>query len=221
MKFSLLKTFAITMFMIAIWQHSIAQTSEQAALITERYDKPLLLRLEREFKLREQLDKQEALDFAKANNIPFIATNIPRKYAALVNKGGFGKLDSLTSEEKKWMAPLPMSYDASLPGYVNMIKMMGIHATENMPKAQASKDATMAHFILTNHTNGSLFLHYNGAYHSDNFDGINWYLKLQKPSLKIGTISTVSQANIKSLLAENLGKADFIICVDIDMTNTY
>lgn len=166
-------------------------------------------------------DYAPLVNYAKANNIPFIATNIPRKYAALVNKGGFGKLDSLTSEEKKWMAPLPMAYDASLPGYVNMMKMMGVHATENMPKAQASKDATMAHFILTNHANGSLFLHYNGAYHSDNYDGINWYLKQQKPSLKIGTISTVSQSNIKSLLAENLGKADFIICVDNDMTNTY
>lgn len=166
-------------------------------------------------------DYAPLVNYAKANNIPFIATNIPRKYAALVNKGGFGKLDSLTTEEKKWMAPLPMAYDASLPGYVNMMKMMGVHATENMPKAQASKDATMAHFILTNHTNGSMFLHYNGAYHSDYFDGINWYLKQQKPTLKIGTISTVSQANIKSLLAENIGKADFIICVDTDMTNTY
>lgn len=166
-------------------------------------------------------DYAPLVNYAKANAIPFIATNIPRKYAAMVNKGGFTKLDSLSAEEKKWMAPLPMAYDANLPGYVNMMKMMGVHATENMPKAQASKDATMAHFILQNHTPGSLFLHYNGAYHSDNFDGINWYLKQQKPNLKIGTISTVSQANIKSLLAENKGKADFIICVDTDMTNTY
>jgi uncharacterized iron-regulated protein len=166
-------------------------------------------------------DYAPLVNYAKENNIPFIATNIPRKYAALVNKGGFGKLDSLTSEEKQWIAPLPFPYDATLPGYDNMMKMMGVHATENMPKAQASKDATMAHFILSNHTSGALFLHYNGAYHSDNYDGINWYLKQRKPNLKIGTISTVSQANIKSLLAENLGKADFIICVDTDMTNTY
>jgi uncharacterized iron-regulated protein len=166
-------------------------------------------------------DYAPLVNYAKENNIPFIATNIPRKYAALVNKGGFGKLDSLTSDEKQWIAPLPFPYDATLPGYVNMMKMMGVHATANMPKAQASKDATMAHFILSNHTSGALFLHYNGAYHSDNYDGINWYLKQRKPNLKIGTISTVSQANIKSLLAENLGKADFIICVDTDMTNTY
>lgn len=166
-------------------------------------------------------DYAPLVNFAKANQLPFIATNIPRKYAALVNKGGFGKLDSLSSEEKKWMAPLPFAYDAGLPGYVNMMKMMGVHATDNMPKAQASKDATMAHFILTNHKEGGLFLHFNGAYHSDNYDGINWYLKQQKSALNIGTISTVSQANIKSLLAEHMGKADFIICVDTDMTNTY
>lgn len=166
-------------------------------------------------------DYAPLVNYAKANAIPFVATNIPRKYAALVNKGGFTKLDSLSEVEKKWIAPLPMPYDANLPGYVNMMKMMGVHATENMPKAQASKDATMAHFILQNHRPGALFLHYNGAYHSDNYDGINWYLKQQKPDLKIGTISTVSQANIKSLLAENKGKADFIICVDKDMTNTY
>ena len=35
------------------------------------------------------------------------------------------------------------------------------------------------------------------------------------------SITTVSQKDIKKLLAENNGKADYIICVDEDMTNTY
>ncbi|WP_438946501.1 ChaN family lipoprotein, partial [Sediminibacterium sp.] len=43
-------------------------------------------------------DYAPLVNFAKANAIPFIATNIPRKYAALVNKGGFTKLDSLSAE---------------------------------------------------------------------------------------------------------------------------
>ena len=166
-------------------------------------------------------DYAPLVNFAKENNIPFIASNIPRKYAAMVSKGGFEKLDSLSSEEKSWMAPLPMAYEASLPGYVKMMEMMAGHGSVNMPKAQATKDATMAYFILKNLQAQSIFIHYNGAYHSDNFDGINWYLKKAQPSLKIGTISTVSQKDIKTLLAENKGKADFIICVDEDMTNTY
>ena len=166
-------------------------------------------------------DYAPIVNFAKEKNAAFIATNIPRRYASLVSKKGFEALDALSTLEKTWMAPLPMDYDSTLPGYVKMLEMMGGHGGTNMPKAQATKDATMAYFILQNFKPGSLFIHYNGAFHSDNYDGINWYLKRKQPGLKYATISTVSQKNIKELLAENKGKADFIICVDEDMTNTY
>jgi uncharacterized iron-regulated protein len=166
-------------------------------------------------------DYAPIINFAKEKNAPFIATNIPRRYASLVSKKGFEALDTLPAQEKTWMAPLPMDYDASLPGYVKMLEMMGGHGGANMPKAQATKDATMAYFILQNFKPGSLFIHYNGSFHSDNYDGINWYLKRKQPDLKYATITTVSQKNIKELLAENKGKADYIICVDEDMTNTY
>ncbi len=139
----------------------------------------------------------------------------------MVAKGGFQALDTLSAKEKSWIAPLPIAYDANLPGYKNMIAMMGGHGGENLPKAQAIKDATMAHFILANAKPGALFIHYNGSYHSENYEGINWYLKNKSPNIKIATITTVSQKDIKTLLAENKGKADYIICVDADMTNTY
>jgi len=166
-------------------------------------------------------DYAPIVNFAKEKNLPFIATNIPRRYASLVSKKGFEALDTLSPLEKTWMAPLPMDYDANLPGYVKMLEMMGGHGGANMPKAQATKDASMAYFILQHFKPGSLFIHYNGSFHSDNYDGINWYLKRKQPNLKYATITTVSQKNIKELLAENKGKADFIICVDEDMTNTY
>ena len=166
-------------------------------------------------------DYAPIVNFAKEKQLSFIATNIPRRYAALVSKKGFMALDTLSAVEKTWMAPLPMDYDSTLPGYVKMVEMMGGHGGANMPKAQATKDATMAYFILKNFKPGSLFIHYNGAYHSDNYDGINWYLKRKQSDLKYATITTVSQKNIKKLDTENKGKADFIICVDEDMTNTY
>jgi len=129
-------------------------------------------------------DYAPLVNFAKENNIPFTATNIPRKYASLVSKKGFAALDSLTAQEKSWLAPLPMAYDPELPGYKNMIAMMGGHGGENLPKAQASKDATMAYFILTTQLPGSLFIHYNGSYHSENYEGIGWYLAKSNPLLK-------------------------------------
>lgn len=166
-------------------------------------------------------DYAPLVNFAKEHKLAFAATNIPRKFASLVSKGGFEKLDSLSAREKSWIAPLPIAYDAELPGYKKMLEMMGGHGGPNLPKAQAIKDATMAHFILKYFKERSLFIHYNGAYHSDNYEGILWYLKKQKPELSYGTISTVTQKDINSLGTENKGKADFIICVDEDMTTTY
>lgn len=166
-------------------------------------------------------DYKPLVDFAKENSIPFIATNVPRRYARTVNKQGLEALDALPAGEKAWIAPLPIAYDANLPGYKAMMEMMGDHATENFPKAQAIKDATMAHFILKNRKQGGLFIHYNGTYHSDNFEGIYWYLKQQEPKIKVLTISAVSQKNIDALEKEHLQKADFILVVDEDMTKTH
>jgi uncharacterized iron-regulated protein len=166
-------------------------------------------------------DYKPLVDYAKELKIDFIATNIPRRFASLVFKNGFEALDKLSNEEKSWIAPLPLKYDAALPGYSKMIQEMGGHGGENLPKAQASKDATMAHFIIKNRKENSLFIHYNGSYHSDNFEGINWYLKQENPSIKIVTIATVSQNDISKLEPEYLGKANFIIVIDEDVTKTY
>ena len=166
-------------------------------------------------------DYAPLVDFAKEKKLPFIATNIPRRYANMVYKKGFAILDSLSAEEKSWMAPLPMAFDSELPTYKNILEMMGEHGTPELVQAQATKDATMAHFILKNYKKGHLFIHYNGAYHSDYYEGILWYLKRERKNINYATITTVSQKNVKKLLKENRGKADFIICVDEDMTTTY
>lgn len=166
-------------------------------------------------------DYAPLVNFAKDSHLVFVATNIPRRYANQVMKRGFQTLDSLTPLQKSWMAPLPMAYDSTLPGYVKIVEMMGGHGGSNMPKAQATKDATMAYFTLKNYVPGNLFVHYNGAFHSDNFEGILWYLKRDKPYLKYMTISTVTQKDIYKLEKKNIGKADFIICVDEDMTSSY
>lgn len=165
-------------------------------------------------------DYKPLVDFAKERNLKFIATNIPRRYASMVFKNDFQALDNLSEEERSWIAPLPIPFDINLPGYKAMMGMME-HAGEKMPKAQAIKDATMAYFINKNLIENSLFLHYNGTYHSDNFEGISWYLKKSNPRLKIMTIATVEQENISKLEKENYSKADFILVVDVDATKTY
>jgi len=166
-------------------------------------------------------DYKPLVDFAKKNNLKFIATNIPRRFASEVFKGGFKALDKLSDEEKSWIAPLPIKYEATLPGYVKMKEMMGGHGGDNLPKAQAIKDATMAYFILKKRLTNKLFIHYNGSYHSDNYEGINWYLKQENSSLNIVTVSVVEQENLKKFNKENKLKADYIIVVSPTMTKTY
>ncbi len=166
-------------------------------------------------------DYKPLVDFAKTKNIKFVATNVPRRFASLVFKGGFEVLEELSDEEKSWMAPLPITYDATLPGYVKMKEMMGGHGGDNLPKAQAIKDATMGYFILKNRENNKLFIHYNGSYHSDDYEGINWYLNRGDSNLKIVTVSVVEQENVKKFNKENKLKADFIIVVPTSMTKTY
>jgi uncharacterized iron-regulated protein len=166
-------------------------------------------------------DYKPLVDFAKERKASFIATNIPRRYASIVFKKGLEALENLPEEEKAWMAPLPIAFDITLPGYQAMMDMQGGHAGDKMPKAQAIKDATMAHFITKNRQPNSVFIHYNGTYHSDNFEGINWYLKKNTPNIKIITISSVEQKDLSKLEKENHNKADYILVIDEDVTKTY
>jgi len=171
-------------------------------------------------------DYKALLDFAKEKNLAFTATNIPRRYANKVFKYGFKSLDSLSKKEKSWIATLPITYDSTLSSYIAMTKMEHMKSLPkkmklNMPKAQAIKDATMAHFILNNHKKGNLFLHYNGSYHSNDHEGIVWYIKKANPKLKVITIDIVTQDQTKSLDKKNKQKADFIIVVDPDFPRSY
>jgi len=139
-------------------------------------------------------DYKPLVDFAKEKHLPFIATNIPRRYASVVYKKGFAGLDSLYAESKSYIAPLPIKYDSMVKCYADMMNMggqLGAHVNNNLPKAQAIKDATMAYSIAGYAEKGKLFFHYNGSYHSDNYQGIIWYLNQYKPELKILTITTV------------------------------
>ncbi len=171
-----------------------------------------------------ETDYKPILEFAKENNIHVIATNIPRRYANVVYYKDFAGLDDLSDEAKKYIAPLPIKFDINVDCYKQMMQGMqgmGQHASMNIAKAQAVKDATMAHFILQNWQTGKLFYHFEGAYHSDNHEGICWYILQSNPDVKIITVSTVLQEDISSLSDENKNLADFIICVPEDMTNTY
>lgn len=166
-------------------------------------------------------DYAPLVELAKALKFPFIATNVPRKYASLVYKKGFEALDELPDNEKQWLPSLPIPYDASLSQYQAMLEMMGGHGGDNFPKAQAIKDAAMAHFIVVNLQANSTFIHFNGSFHSNYYEGIYWYLQQYKPGIKVATINTILVEDIKNIDKSEFKTADFILAVDHEMTSTY
>lgn len=168
-------------------------------------------------------DYKPLVDFSKENSIAVVGTNVPRRYAGAVYSEGFEALDDLTDEEKVWFPELPIAYDENLPGYKDIFSMFDdpSHVNENLPKAQAIKDATMAYFISTSIDSTQKMLHINGSYHSENYEGIVWYLNRYAPHLSILTIACREQAQINVLEEENIGIADFTILVNQKMSKSY
>lgn len=132
-------------------------------------------------------------------------------------------MDSLSEEAKRYIAPLPIEVNKSLPGYVGMKDMMhgsGMNV-DFMVEAQAVKDATMAFSLFDYLGKGKKILHINGSYHSNNYEGILWYLKKHNPKTRILTINTVEQDDIHSLEEKSKGTADFIIVLPSDSPKSY
>jgi uncharacterized iron-regulated protein len=154
------------------------------------------------------------LQFAQVNQIPYYATNIPRKYASLVFKKGINALDSLTVKERALICPLPFPFDSTLSQYKECIQMgIDMHASGmNFALAQAIKDATMAWNITNALRTNEKLLHFNGSFHSNYYQGIYWYIKQYRPKTKIATIAIIKKSEFNH--KRDCYIADFVIIVD-------
>lgn len=168
-----------------------------------------------------QTDYKPLFEFAGSKGARIVATNIPRRYASSVFRGGLDILDELSSMAKQWIAPLPIVVDLSLPGYANIQEAAGGHGGPNLAYAQAVKDATMAHFILMNMRLNDQMLHLNGSYHSNNREGIIWYIEQTVSGYQILTINTIEAEDIHNVDSDRLQAADVTLVVPERMTRTF
>ena len=164
-------------------------------------------------------DYRPLLDFARQKSIRLVATNCPRRYAHMVAHRGMAVLEALPEEAKRWLAPLPVHVDPSTPGYGDLaaLGLATPMAKLSLMEAQALKDATMAYSILLHRRPGSLFLHFNGDFHSRGFGGIFRYLRKASPELGIMVISSVAGDPL-DFGAGYRGLADFVLIVAAGLT---
>lgn len=160
------------------------------------------------------------MELAQSSDIPFIATNIPRRYASIVYSHGLDTLNHLSPSALAWIAPLPIVLDTAAASYKEMLSMGLGHGGENLPKSQAIKDATMAHFILKNWHEGEQFIHFHGTFHCKWHEGIAWQLLQMNPDLNILTIASHLQDDIQRLDSSQIDMADFVIVTPSNMTST-
>lgn len=166
-------------------------------------------------------DYKPIVEFLKTNKLPLIATNIPRRYAHAVHYNGLDVLENLPNHVKQLFLPnLPILIDTTLSSYAE-IKQMSMHGGKFMLEAQAVKDATMAHFMIKYWSPGKVFLHFNGAFHTNKYEGIISFLPKDWLRQNMLVISMVTQNDINKLEDENKGLGDFIFCFEEDYAKSH
>jgi uncharacterized iron-regulated protein len=168
------------------------------------------------------------LELAKKNNLPFLATNIPRRYAALYARKGMTGINSLPPEQRKYITKeIVIKDDEYLKKFYNtMMLNMGMDTNEAISPnqentlylyygAQVIKDETMAESIadfLKSHA-GWKVVHFNGDFHSNNYLGTVAKLRRRMPALSIGIITPAYKKEGKpfKFTADYIGKTNFLI----------
>ncbi len=180
--------------------------------------------LKREAKLWDNFstDLLPILEFARSNSIPFLASNVPRRYAALVHRRGVSALDSLDPKASEHFVE-DLKVDTGLASYQRILKMGHGENSMRLLEAQALKDATMAARIDDAYQEGELFLHFNGTFHSDAHEGIVHYLEKKSSQdqdiLVISSIEVEDPSDPEGVQWER--KGDVNLLVPEDMTSTH
>lgn len=167
-------------------------------------------------------DYKPIVSFCVKNKIPVYGTNVPRRYASMMNKQGMDFINNVDAAAKNWMPPFPLQVDTNLSSYQEMMQM-GMHAAMgvNMVYAQALKDATMAWNIMQELEKNSIYIHFNGEFHSQKKEGICAFLpQYGKKKVELLTISC-QERPVDTFDSEDAGRADFIIYLNDDMIKSY
>lgn len=223
---------------LQLWQHLVA-TQKRPGLAMEQIERdqqPLLVQYLKGKLTEEQLGQQTKLwknwqDYApmvrlaREKKLPVTGTNVPRKYARMVAYNGLEMLNALGKDVKAQLAPLPIPLNLTLHCYSQMMDMVSGHGEsgggmsgKNFASAQAIKDATMGWFtVKALPAKGNTLLHLNGAWHTDNREGILWYVnKYSKKPVKTLTITTIQQEDPAATpSADDLKRADFILVTPV------
>lgn len=166
-------------------------------------------------------DYRPLIELAKEKGLPVVAANAPRRYVNMVSRGGRAKVEALSPEAKRWLAPLP--YGEPSAEYSKRFRaLMGSSAEasmglDNILSSQSLWDATMAYWIsqaLERHKHG-LIVHLNGGFHTAYRLGTVEHLAKYSPKAKAVVITMRYEENFKEFDKDkHADLGDFVILTD-------
>jgi uncharacterized iron-regulated protein len=179
---------------------------------------------------RYATDYRALVEFARAHGWPVVASNVPRRLAADVSKGGAAALAKATTDEPAFVA---RSVQCPLDGYYERFSStMNAHpapgsekktdeekrtTTERYYLAQCLKDETMAESIAAafekHASRPSAIVHYNGSFHSDFALGVAERVRRRLPGRRVAIVSMLPVEDLDALApeGEDLQRAEYLV----------
>lgn len=169
-------------------------------------------------------DYAPMVEFCKANRIPVIAANAPRRYANLASRKSLEELKSLSKEARGFIAKLPVTREIPAGYRIALDGVFGGHGTPatgtgpampaHIRDGQFLWDATMADSIAKGlkRTKARPVVQMNGSMHSDHGYGIVDRLRRMEPKLKLAVISIKPDAAFPDVDTKKYeGVGDYVI----------
>lgn len=163
-------------------------------------------------------DYRPIIEFAKAHQIPVIASDVPRPIAADVAKNGMSVIDALGARRSQ--AAQSPQCTTSGDYYERFMQLMGGHPPSGDPAApgasakndrfflaQCLKDETMGESIATAFdkygTRHPTIVHINGAFHSDYGEGTAASARRRLAGRRIAVVSVLPVDNLDTPTQED------------------
>lgn len=172
---------------------------------------------------RYATDYRALVETAKAHGWSVIASNVPRRFASSVAKGGLSALDGLPPTERAWVAtdlqcPRDVYFDRfseTMSEHQGADKEDQRSTTERYYLSQCLKDETMAEAIAAGFERHGrkLVVHVNGAFHSDFGLGTAERVRRRLNDRRVAVVSVLPVKDLDAVAPadDDLKRADYLV----------